>query len=123
MSEAKVSEIILIRENAVLPPHLQIDSEAFMPGWRMIKNLDGYALGKKFKESNWKFEALVGEKKARVLGRSGELTLRRGISQILAELRGRKFNSLEITIVRLTSFLGMTYLSLSANRRHIQDMA
>lgn len=123
MSEAKVSEIILIRENAMLPSHLRIDSEAFMPGWRMIKNLDGYALGEKFKQSNWKFEALAGEKRARVLGRGGQLTLMRGIKRILSELQGRRFNSLEITVVRLNRFLGMTYMSLSANRRHIQDMA
>jgi len=94
-----------------------------MPGWRMIKNLDGYALGEKFKQSNWKFEALAGEKKARVLGRGGQLTLMRGIKRILSELQGRRFNSLEITVVRLNRFLGMTYMSLSANRRHIQDMA
>jgi hypothetical protein len=72
MPQAHPTEMIFIRESAVLPPNFRIESEAFIPGWRVIKNLDGYAFGRKCKNSNWSFAPLAGEKKARVLGRGGQ---------------------------------------------------
>lgn len=121
MSKAHPTEMIFIREGAVLPPNSGIESEAFIPGWRFIKNLDGYAFERKCRNSNWSFAPLIGKKRARVVGRGGKLTLRRGVTRILAELGGRNFNSLEISVVTLRKFLGMTYMSISANRRLLQD--
>jgi hypothetical protein len=115
--------ILLIRENTLLPPNRSVESEDFMPGWRIVTNFDGYALSRKIKGTNWSFVHLAGEKKTRVLGGARHGTMRRGISRILTELRGRRFNSLEITVVVLKRFLGLTYLSLSANLRHLQDDA
>jgi hypothetical protein len=121
MPKTHATEMIFIRENAALPPNFRIESEAFIPGWRVIKNLDGYALERKCRNLNWSFAPLIGEKKARVLGPGGKLTLRKGVTQILAGLSGRKFNLLEISVVTARRFLGMTYLSISANRRMLQD--
>jgi len=112
--------IILIRDGALLPPDLTIESEAFLPGWHMVKNLDGYTLNRKIKEANWNFVRLTGEYKARVVGRAYPGALRSAVTRILAKLRGRKFNSLEITVVVLKRFVGLAFLSISANRRHIQ---
>ena len=114
------SGIVLIREGALLPPDLTIESEAFLPGWRVVKNFDGYGLNHKIKEANWNFVRLTGEYRARVVGRAYHGALRRGVTRILAELRGRRFNSLEITVVVLKRFVGLAFLSISANRRHIQ---
>jgi hypothetical protein len=114
------SGMVLIRDGALLPPDMTIESEAFLPGWRLVKNLDGYSLNRKIKEANWNFVHLTGEYKARVVGRAYAGTLRRGVTRILMELRGRKFNSLEITNVVLKRFVGLAFLSISANRRHIQ---
>ena len=114
------SGMVLIRDGALLPPDMAIESEPFLPGWRVVKNLDGYTLNRKIKEVNWNFVRLTGEYKARVVGRAYAGTLRRGVTRILMELRGRKFNSLEITSVVLRRFVGLAFLSISANRRHIQ---
>src|SRR5258708_2071171 len=104
MHEMSESNMILIREGALLPPDFVLDSEAFLPGWRSIKN----------------FVRFTGEHKARVVGRAYAGTLRKGIAQILTGLRGKKFNSLEITVVGLKRFVGLAFVSISANRRHIQ---
>jgi hypothetical protein len=118
--EMNESNMILIREGAVLPPNFMVESEAFLPGWRVVKNYDGYTLSRKIKQANWNFVRLTGEHKTRVVGRVYAGTLRRGIARILAGLRGKKFNSLEITVVGLKHFVGLAFLSISANRRHIQ---
>src|SRR5271155_1968743 len=111
---------ILIREGALLPPDLALESEAFLPGWRLLKNLDGYTFNRKIREVNWNFVRLEGEYTARTVGRAYPGALRTGVNRILTELRGRKFNSLEITVVVLKRFIGLAFLSISANRRHIQ---
>lgn len=121
MTKTQPTGILLIRENALLPPDLPIESEAFLPGWRVVKNFDGNTLGRRIKEINWTFIRLAGERKARVLGRAGHTNLREGVRQMLSALRGRRFNSLEITAVRRKSFLGLAYLSISASLRHLQD--
>jgi hypothetical protein len=118
--EMNESNMILIREGAVLPPNFMVESEAFLPGWRVVKNYDGYTLSRKIKQANWNFVRLTGEHKTRVVGRVYAGTLRKGIARILAGLRGKKFNSLEITVVGLKHFVGLAFLSISANRRHIQ---
>ena len=120
MSQTSETGIILIREGAVLPPDFTYESEAYLPGWRMVKNLDGYTLNKKIKEANWNFVRLSGEHKARVVGRAYPGALRNAVSRVLLELRGRKFNSLEISVVVLKRFVGLAFLSISASRRHIQ---
>jgi hypothetical protein len=118
--EMTESNMILIRDGALLPPDFTLESEAFLPGWRMVKNFDGYTLNRKITQANWNFVRLTGEHKARVVGRAYTGTLRKGIAQILGGLRGKKFNSLEITVVGLKHFVGLAFLSISANRRHIQ---
>jgi hypothetical protein len=120
MSETDGTKMILFRENALLPPDLATESEFFVPGWRIVKNLDGYALQRKLKESNWNFAHMAGEGKARVVGRAQHETLLKGVKMILAELRGRRFNSLEITVVTMKRFFGLTYLNIVASPRHFE---
>jgi hypothetical protein len=120
MPEMNESNMILIREGALLPPDFVLESEVFLPGWRVVKNFDGYTLNRKISQANWNFVRLSGEHKARVVGRMYAGTLRKGIAQILNGLRGKKFNSLEITVVGLKRFVGLAFVSISANRRHIQ---
>lgn len=120
MAEAKREKMILFRENALLPPDLAMESDLFVPGWRIVKNLDGFALQRKLKESNWNFAHMAGEGKARVVGRTRDKALVKGVQMILAELRGRRFNSLEITVVAMKRLFGMTYLSIAAIPRHFE---
>jgi hypothetical protein len=54
------------------------------------------------------------------MGRRRQEILRRGVAQILVELKGRKFNALEITVLRSKSFLGVIFLDIAVNLRHFQ---
>jgi len=113
--------IILMRESALLPPNLSLDCQPFTPGWKIITNLDSYAFGRKIKEKNWSFVRLNVQRKAKVFGLETQETFRRGVDRILEELRGKRFNSLEISVVVSKRFLGITYLGISARLRHVQD--
>ncbi|MGB7436140.1 MAG: hypothetical protein WBW49_12045, partial [Candidatus Acidiferrum sp.] len=99
---------------------LSTENAAFLPGWRVVRNFDNYAFRQKMRESNWRFLQLRGGKETKVMGRARRDILRKGVAQILADLKGRKFNSLEITVLASKSFLGVVFLNLAVNLRHFQ---
>jgi hypothetical protein len=119
-SYANEPAILLVREGAELPPDVATESQTFLSGWRVVKNFDNYVLRRKMRETNWRFLRLYGSKEARLMGRRRQEILRRGVAQILAELKGRKFNALEITVLRSKSFLGVIFLDIAVNLRHFQ---
>jgi hypothetical protein len=124
MPDANGGVTILIREGTPLPANLSIESEAFLPGWRLIKDLDGYGVDRKIREAGWNsFCPAAAETRATVVGIDREKMVRRAIEEILTRLKSEKFNSLEIT--RVTSvaskrFSGVRYVTVSAQSRLIQ---
>ncbi|SRR5712692_850458 len=112
---------ILIREGTRLPGALRFESEPCVPGWRLVKDLDGYGLDRKIHGAGWTFFCLAGEIGATVFGFDGQKTIRRAVERILANPKSEKFNSLEITRVASKRFLGVPYASVSAQSRHIQE--
>lgn len=112
---------ILIKDGTFLPEALRFESEPCATGWRLVKNLDGYGLGRKVREAGWTFFCLAGEVKAPIFSFGGQRNVRRAVKQILANLKPEKFNSLEITQVASKSFLGVPYVSVSARSRHVQE--
>ena len=111
---------VFIREDTPLPA-LSIESEAFLPGWRVVKNPDRQALTRSVEGANWNFFYLAGEMRATVFGREGLGALRRAVKCVLAKQEGQKFNSLEITKIVLKRFLGIPFMSVAAHSRHIQQ--
>src|SRR2546425_11232732 len=112
---------IFIKEDTPLPANLPIESEAFLTGWRVVKNLDRSTLTRNIEGANWNFFYLAGEIRATVLGRDRSGTLRRAVKRVLAKQEGQKFNSLEITKGVSKRFLGIPFMSVTAHSRHIQQ--
>lgn len=112
---------LFIRENTILPGGLIIETETFLPGWRAVRDCDGYRLGRKIEQAGWNFFFLAGDMKAVVFGRQGPSSLRRALRSILSKPATRKFNSLEIREIRSRWFLGIPFVIVTANFRHIQQ--
>jgi hypothetical protein len=124
MPDADGVAIILIREGTPLPANLSTESEAFLPGWRLIKDLDGHGLDHKIREAGWSPICLAGETRATVSGLDEEKIVRRAIVEILAGLESEKFNSLEVTRVSSVAskrFLEVRYVTVCAQSRLIQQ--
>jgi hypothetical protein len=121
MPDNYTSGTILIRESTFLPSGLAAETEVFLPGWKVVKNLDRSTLALKIEGANWNFFYLAGEIRATVLGRDRPGTLRRAVRRVLAKQEGQKFNSLEITKVVSKRFLGIPFMSVTAHSRHIQQ--
>jgi hypothetical protein len=117
---------ILIKEGTLLPETLRFESESSVPGWRLVKDLDGDGFDRKIREAGWTFFCLAGQLGATVFGIDEQKTLSRAVEQILANLKSAEFNSLEIMrVVSETSkrFLGVRYVTVSAQSRHIHESA
>ena len=121
MSSTNRTRAVFIREDTRLPTTLSIESEAFLPGWRVVKNLDRQALTREVEGANWNFFYLAGEMRATVFGREGLGALRRAVKCVLAKQEGQKFNSLEITKIVSKRFLGIPFMSVTAHSRHLQQ--
>jgi hypothetical protein len=120
MSATNMSGTILIRENTLLPAGLAIESEVFLAGWRVVKNLDGSALAQNIEGANWNFFYLAGEIRATALGRDRSGTFRKAVKRVLAK-QEEQFNSVEITRVVSKRFLGIPFMNVVAHTRHIQQ--
>lgn len=117
---------ILIKEGARLPETMRFESESCLPGWRLVKDLDGCGLDRKIREAGWTFFRVAGQLGATVFGLDEQKTARRALEQILANLESAESNSLEIMRVASeasTRFLGVRYVTVSAQSRHIQESA
>jgi len=121
MSANNASGTILINHGTLLPPGLVIETESFLPGWRVVKNIDRQVLARKIENSHWNFFFLAGPIKATVIGRAGPAALRRAVKRALARRHGEKLNSLEITRIVSRRFLVIPFLSITAHVRHIQQ--
>jgi hypothetical protein len=121
MTEEIKTGTILMKEGTLLPEALQIESEPCVPGWRLVKNLTGYALDRKVHETGWTFFWLAGEIRTIAFGADEQSMVRRAIKRILAHPRSKPFNSLEITGVASQRFLGLPYVSVRAHSRHVQE--
>ncbi|MGH6877894.1 MAG: hypothetical protein ACREHV_11040, partial [Rhizomicrobium sp.] len=113
------SGTILIMEDAVLPETLLFDSEPFVPGWKLVKNLGGDKLDREIGRAGWTFFFLAGEISSTVFGNDGPATVRRAVKRILANSKLEKFNSLEVTRVTSKHFLGVPYTTVRACSRHV----
>ncbi len=109
-----------------MPETMRFESESCLPGWRLVKDLDGCGLDRKIREAGWTFFRVAGQLGATVFGLDEQKTARRALEQILANLESAESNSLEIMRVASeasTRFLGVRYVTVSAQSRHIQESA
>src|SRR5437879_11792967 len=123
MAETIKTGTILIKDGTFLPDALQFESEPCATGWRLVKNLDGYGLGRKVHEAGWTFFCLAGEIKATIFGFDVRRTVRRAVKRILANLKPEEFNSLEITRVAPKGFLEMPFETGYAGPRQVLESA
>ena len=122
MREMIKTGTILIKEGSHFPDTLMFESELYLPGWRSVTSLDGYAMDRKTHEAGWTFFCLAGETTVTVFGIDEEKMVRKAVKQIVVKLKSQ-FNSLEITRVSSVAsrrFLGVHYVTVSAQERHIQ---
>src|SRR5690349_10094012 len=112
---------ILITEGSILPASLLLESEPYIYGWRLVKNVDSNGLDQIISQAGWNFFYIAGLIETNAFGSDEKKTTRKAIKQIIANLKSKNFNCLEITRVAAKRSLGLPYVSVAAHLRHIQE--
>jgi hypothetical protein len=111
---------VLIAEGAILPDSLSFESDPYAEGWRLIKKLDSNGFHQIIRQVGWNFFYIAGAMEAYSFGSNSKKNRRKAIKRIIAKLRARKFNCVEVTGVTAKRFLGMPYVRVSVHSRHVQ---
>jgi len=121
MSERLKTGTLLIEEGVVFPDSLQVESEPYSYGWRIVKELDGYGRDRNMSQAGWTCFYMANEISVSAMALNGEKSLSKAVNKILTKLKLERFNSLEITAVATKRFLGLPHTTVSAHARHIQE--
>jgi len=121
MADTIKSGTILITEGALLPETMLFESEPYAYGWRLVENIDSNGLDQIIRQAGWNFFYIAGVIEANVFGSDEKKTTRKAIKRVVANLKSKKFNCLEITRVATKRSLGLIHVSVSAQSRHIQE--
>jgi hypothetical protein len=121
MADTIKPRTILITEGALLPESLLLESEPYAYGWRLVKNLDSRGLDQIIGQAGWNLFYIASVVETNAFGSDEKKTTLKAIKQIIANLKSKNFNCMEITRVTAKRSLGLLYVSVSAHSRHIQE--
>jgi hypothetical protein len=115
---------VLIRDGTTLPGGVSVESESFVPGWRLVTDCDGARLDREIHKAGWRYFCLATVIKATAFGKDRQRMIRRTIERILKNSKLEQFNSLEIVEVGGQGAVTPPRLgrvTVSAQPRHIQQ--
>ena len=107
MADTIKTGTILITEGALLPESLLFESEPYAYGWRLVKNLDSKGLDQIIRQAGWNFFYIAGVIETNAFGSDEKKTTRKAIKQVIANLKSKNFNCLEITRVASETIVGI----------------
>ena len=121
MAQTIESGTLFIKDGTPLPETLPLESDPYLKGWRLVKNLSSSGMDRKLCEAGWTFFYMPDEVKAMAFGSYSEKTTRRAVKKIMANMKSDRCNSLEISRVAVKSFVGLPYVTITGHPRHIQE--
>ncbi len=121
MAEIINAGTILIKEGTLLPEGMQLESDPYLKGWRLVKSPALPGIDRKLCEAGWTFFYMAGEVDAMAFGSESDKTTHRAVKKAIANIKSEKFNCLEISQVAAKGFLGLPYVTVAAHPRHIQE--
>jgi len=111
---------VLIDDSPLISRLLGFECETCSGSWNVVKLLDGFALDRKIHAAGWNFFFMAGEIKVMFVGAFGARNIQNAVTRILAKVKRRSFNGLEVTGMVAKHFLGVPYGVVLAHSRHIQ---
>lgn len=111
---------ILIAEGTLVPTRIQTTARDYVQGWRVVRHLDRGELSQTMRLAGWKLFSFDAILEQRVFGFDDSKTIQEAIRRIVATIRTKSFNCLEIKQVETRRCLGFPYVLVSAHSWHIQ---
>lgn len=112
---------VLIKNGTPLPEPLRLGSDTQATGWASVVNaLDSHELKQSLSTGGWSFFYIAGAIRTTSFGFDRAKMVHAALARLLATVRLKGCNCLEVDDVTSRSFLGMPYVSVSGHSRNIQ---
>lgn len=112
---------ILMGKDTLHPQCFQLEDDPYPNAWMTVKHkLNFSQLEKELATAGWTFFYMASPVSAGAFGFNRAKMIHAAVNRLIANVKLRKCNCLEIDDVATRSFLGMAYVSVSAHPRHIQ---
>jgi hypothetical protein len=113
---------ILIEPGTSLPPDLRLTPMPEAAGWMHLTNrLGPYELEQLLQASGWVFFYMAGTVTATASGFDRPKILATAMRKLVAQVKLRNCNCVEIDEILTTSLLGLTRVSVTVHLRHIKQ--
>ena len=112
---------ILIADGTRIPTSFQTQAKTPVSGWQLVHNLDRRGLTQSIGQAGGKLFDLNTALETLVFGFNHRKALHKAINHLVANVRAKSFNCLEIQQVEARRCLGFPYLFVTAHSWHIQE--
>ncbi len=112
---------MMVREGLLLAKLPDVETSAYLKGWRSVTALDSFSLGRKLDAVGLHLFFLAGQVTTVAFGLGGENSLHKAVQRIAAKASALDLNCLELTKIAKKHFLGLPYIAISAHLYHIQQ--
>jgi hypothetical protein len=100
-----------------------LESEPYFGNWSVVRAFEDYPFDQQVHAAGCHFPFIGAEVKVRFLGELGTKKINKAFTQILRKMRGHNFNCIKVTGIIVKRFLGVSYTTVSAHSRYLQQKA
>lgn len=111
----------LIIANGISLPTSDAKTQFFCPGWRTVKNIEARGMDKRFSDLGWSCFEKASPATVNVMGLGHAATLIKAFQKLVRQRKTAKFNCLEITEAVHKTFIGVSFVHLTARARNIKQ--
>ncbi len=111
----------LIANGTLLPDSIHLESQPYSKTWASIDNLSRTQIEGQLDKAGWTLFFMARQIKTSAFGFDEGKRLRTAVNRAIDGVQSMHCNCVEITGITRKSFLGLPYVSVSAQSRHIQS--
>jgi hypothetical protein len=111
----------LIANGTLLPDSMHLENQPYSRNWTSIANLNRTQIEGQLDKAGWTFFFMASQIKTSAFGFDEGKRLRTAVNRAIDSVQSMHCNCVEITGIASKSFLGLPYVSVSAQSRHIQS--
>jgi hypothetical protein len=111
----------LIVADGISLPMSDAQTQSFCAGWRTLKNIEARGMDKRFSEMGWSCFEKACPTTVNVVGMGDAATLIKAFQKLLRASKKVQFNCMEITEAVYKTFMGVSFVHLSARARNIKQ--
>jgi len=121
MTNIQVGTVLVEKESLYMAEVFALESEPYLGNWSVVKTEDSFALDGKVHAAGWNFIFIAEEVKAMFWGAIEDSRIENALKRMLGKVKRQDFNCLEVTGITAKRFCGISYVTVSAHSRHIQQ--